>query len=55
MDDVGQVAGAPDVAIIQIQAHILAVVRVPVNVVQPAGVEIADPADDAVDFIALGQ
>ena len=53
--DVRKIARTADVAVVQMQLHRVAVVGVPVDVVQPVGVEAAGPAQDAVYLVAFGQ
>ena len=53
--DVRKIARTADVAVVQMQLHRVAVVGVPVGVVQPVGVEAAGPTQDAVYLVAFGQ
>ncbi len=54
VEEIGELAGDGQVAVMEIDPR-LRVVKIPVEVSDPFGVEGAGPADEAVDFIALAE
>ncbi len=43
-----------DIAIMKMELHFLAIVRIAVNVIDAAGVEGTGPANESVDLVSFG-